>query len=255
MIGVGAMALATSAQADLTLQLSPANRPAAAGGTVTFSGLLTNTSATDKLYLNNIQASLSTGTTTLKSNSFFGNVPGILLPGETYNGPLFGVKLESGVANGNYNGSVTLQGGADIFANGTLASSNLTLLATPIEQWRFNAFGDFATDALAADTADFDHDGVSNLLEYALGMNAASMDRGALPAAQRIGGHLALSYVPAATDVTYGVESSTDLVTWSSVDVEQVTLANPNPPESLTFWCKTPMLNSTRVFLRIKVTR
>ena len=248
-------AFSAPARADLTLVLTPQNRPAAPNGVVTFQGTLTNTSTTSKLFLNDIQASLTSGTTTLKSNAFFNNVPGILLPGEVYDGPLFAIKLEASVASGNYSGSVTLNGGSTIFANTLLATSALTLLATPVEQWRFRTFGDAAVGTSAADTADFDHDGVPNLIEYALSMNATLMDRNALPKPVTLSDHLTLSYLPAATDVNYFVEASTDLVLWSGTNIEQVSIANPTPPGSLTFRYKTPLSNTGRVFLRLRVAR
>lgn len=239
----------------LTLQLTPTNHPVAVGSTVTFSGLLTNTSTTAKLFLNDLQATLTAGTTTLKSNTFFANVPGILLPGESYSGPLFAVKLEASAAAANYTGSVTLQGGADIFASDVLGTSGITLLATPVDQWRFRTFGDNATSAAAADSSDYDHDGVPNLLEYALGMNATTMDRTSLPQPVPLNDHLTLSYVPAATDVTYIVEASSDLIQWSAANVELLTVANPNPPGSVTYQYHTPLSGLPRIFLRVRVTR
>ena len=251
----GLLQWTTQGFAALTLQLSPADRPAATGATVTFTGVLTNTSATDKLFLNDIQATLTSGSTTLKSNAFFSNVPGILLPGESYDGPIFAIKLDAAASSANYTGSVTLKGGATILANDVLGSNNLSLLATPVEQWRYNTFGDAAASLAAADTADFDHDGASNLLEYALGMDATVMDRESLPQAEKLGSHLIISYLPAATDVTYSVEASTDLQTWSSANVELITIANPDPPGAVTYWYKTSLTNTPRVFLRLKVSR
>ncbi|MDB6139455.1 MAG: hypothetical protein JWO94_2527 [Verrucomicrobiaceae bacterium] len=258
MAGFLALAASSGVRAALTLQLTPDNLAVAAGGAVIFQGLLTNTSTTDKLFLNDIQASLTgdaSANVTLKSNTFFANVPGILLPGETYNGPLFLLKLGDGAPSAIYSGSIAINGGTDIFTSAALASSSFTLMASPLEQWRNATFGASAHDAAAADLADWDHDGVPNLLEYALGMDAKTADRGALPAPLVLSDHLALSYVPAATDVTYVVQSSTDLVQWSSADVEPVSIANPDPASRLTFRCKKLLSTSGRLFMRIKVTR
>lgn len=41
--------------------------------------------------------------------------------------------------------------------------------ATPSEVWRYTWFGSYENSGAAADLNDFDHDGVVNLLEYALG--------------------------------------------------------------------------------------
>ena len=252
------LASAAAAKADLTLQLTPAAPSAVPGAVLTFQGILTNTSTTDKLFLNDLQATLtgaSAANVTLKSNAFFSNVPGILLPGETYNGPLFQMKLDASAPASDYAGGIAIQGGADIFASTTLATSSLTLLATPVEQWRYTTFGANANDPAAADLADWDHDGVPNLIEYALGMSATTADRSSLPAPLTVNGHLALSYVPSASDLTYAVESSTDLMHWSSTDVEPVVIANPVPPNRLTFQYHQPLSLSGPVFLRLRVTR
>ena len=252
------LASAAVARADLTLQLTPSAPSAAPGAVLTFQGILTNTSTTDKLFLNDLQATLTgsaAANVTLKSNAFFGNVPGILLPGETYNGPLFQVKLGANAPAADYAGSVTIQGGADIFASATLATSSLALLATPVEQWRYTTFGVNANDPAAADLADWDHDGVPNLIEYALGMNATTADRSSLPAPLALNDHIALSFVPSASDLTYAVESSIDLIHWSTTDVEPLIIANPAPPNRLTFQYHQPLSLSGPVFLRIRVTR
>ena len=257
-LGLALLMSAGPAMAALTLQLTPANTAAAPGATVTFQGVLTNTSATSKLFLNDLQATLtgaSISNLTLKTNTFFANVPGILLPGETYNGPLFQIKLNTTALGMDYPGNITIQGGADIFASDTLATTPFTLNPTPVEQWRYNTFGASANSAAASDLADWDHDGVPNLLEYALGMDGKTEDRNSLPKALTINNHLALSYVPSATDVTYSVESSTDLITWTTANVEAVSIANPDPPGSVTFRYKFPLGAAGPAFLRIKVTR
>ena len=47
--------------------------------------------------------------------------------------------------------------------------------------WRYQIFGAVANDAEAADTADWDHDGLQNLLEYALNGNPSISDSSILP--------------------------------------------------------------------------
>ncbi|MDB6073037.1 MAG: hypothetical protein JWO89_677, partial [Verrucomicrobiaceae bacterium] len=126
----------------------------------------------------------------------------------------------------------------------------------PVEQWRYYTFGSPACDSsAAADEGDWDHDGVTNLVEYALGMAPKTEDRSALPRPMTLNNYLAISYLPAVSTVTFLVESSTNLINWSSTDVEAVTVANPNPPGSLTFRYKQPLSTLHHVFLRIKVTR
>lgn len=127
--------LALPASAALTLTLAPAAQNAARGTELVFTGTLTNTSATDKVWLNDIQASLqgsAAAYVVLKTNDFFAHVPGILLPGEIYTGPLFRLALGSGAPAGDYAGTIVLAGGADIFATGTLASAGLTVLSPDV---------------------------------------------------------------------------------------------------------------------------
>jgi hypothetical protein len=124
--------LAPLAHAGLTFTLSPASQNAAKGTELTFSGSLTNTSTTDKVYLNDIALSGGDADLVLQPNTFFSNVPGILLPGETYNGVVFRVLLVSGAATGDHSASITFKGGADIFANADLATSPLTVLSPAV---------------------------------------------------------------------------------------------------------------------------
>ncbi len=247
-----------AAFAGLTLTLNPAAQPVSAGAEALFTGTLTNTSTTERLFLNDIAASFTAdpqSDTALISNGFFSNVPGILEPGESYAGPLFQLTLSDTSPYANYTGTITLRGGVSITASADLASASFTLLATPVEQWRHRTFGDDAAAPLAADDGDADHDGVENLLEYALSMDALTPDVSLMPAALVLSDHLAVSYIPSAPDVTYRVESSTDLLTWSTTDVEAVTVVNPQPPNRITMRFKNPMSTTARAFLRLNVTR
>ena len=247
---LGLLLWSQTAFAGLTLSLNPMAQPVAAGAEALFSGTLTTTSTTDRLFLNDIAVTFTAdpqSDTALSSNAFFANVPGILMPGETYDGPLFRLSLSSSSPAANYTGSITFQGGADITAGTALASTNFTLLATPVDQWRYATFGDAAGSALAADDADWDHDGTPNLLEYAV-----SSDSQGLPAPMFVNDHLTLSYVPSAADVQYTIEASTNLLQWGTDDVEAVTIANPLPPNRLTFRHRN-MIGPA--FLRLKVTR
>jgi hypothetical protein len=119
------------ASAALTISLAPAAQNAAAGATVVFSGTLANTSGTDRVFLNDIQPVLTGSAAaylTSGSNTFFSNVPGILLPGETYSGPLFSVSRSGASPPSDYTGSANILGGSDILTTGTLASASFTVL-------------------------------------------------------------------------------------------------------------------------------
>ena len=247
-----------TAFAGLTLSLNPVAQPGAAGAEALFSGTLTNTSTTDPVFLNDIGVAFTAdpqSNTALSSNAFFANVPGILLPGETYDGPLFRISLSGASPAANYSGTITLQGGADITAAGALVSTAFTLLATPVDQWRYANFGDAAGTAPAADAADWDRDGTPNLMEYALALNALVPDGLGVPAPTLLNNYLTLSYVPSASDVLYTIESSNNLLQWGTADVEAVSIANPLPPNRLTFRNRNSISQLGQAFLRLKVTR
>jgi hypothetical protein len=117
-------------QAQLTATLSASIQNSAAGQSLVFSGSLANT-GTANLYLNNVTYSVPGGMTS-GSNAFYANVPGILTPGESYIGPIFGVVLSSSAAPADYAGSVVIQGGTNIFDATILASPSFTVLSPAV---------------------------------------------------------------------------------------------------------------------------
>lgn len=126
--------LAASARADLAFNLTPATQTDAGSNEVVFSGTLVNTSLTDDLFLNNLQCVLIDGANNYvvaDTNVFFENVPGILLPGESYRDVVFGITVASNTPPGQYFGVVTIQGGQDIFAATNLASPIFEISLTP----------------------------------------------------------------------------------------------------------------------------
>jgi len=125
LFGLGWLFAATAVQADLTFVLTPAGLSGAISNEVFFVGTLGNTSLTSNLFLNDIQfifTGVATNYLVVDTNSFFANVPGILLPGETYSGVVFGVSINPGTPPGDYFGSVTILGGSNIFTATALTS-------------------------------------------------------------------------------------------------------------------------------------
>ena len=118
--------------------------------------------------------------------------------------------------------------------------------------------------------ADPNLNGVPNLLEYALDLNPLDQTPPALPvvawdASTPDGPWLAFTYRrnKSAMDLTYGVQTSTDLVNWSSITPNGTTviseIANSNPDadgssELLRIRIKISPTESKR-FLRLRVTR
>lgn len=105
-----------------------------------------------------------------------------------------------------------------------LNSLRLTALH-PISGWRRIHFSTTADTGTAADLADPDADGLPNLLEYALGLDPALSNAPASPivADMVAAGAMSLTYKRARSDVQYVVETSDDLVTWTSAGVDQGT--------------------------------
>ncbi len=115
------------------------------------------------------------------------------------------------------------------YAGGTGNDIVLTLITTPIEQWRFTNYGSVLNTGTGLDTADTDFDGTSNLMEYATKMNAAANDT--VPqSATKNGSNLEYLYTKnkSATDVTFTVEWSDDFTTWSTVGVSAPTILSDN---------------------------
>jgi hypothetical protein len=94
-------------------------------------------------------------------------------------------------------------------------------ITDPLLAWRKIHFGSTtATQGLYADTADFDADGCSNLIEYALGTdptraNSNNVPVSSLDSNKRL--QIAFSCDASLTNITYNVQTSTDLTTWSNV--------------------------------------
>lgn len=121
-----------------------------------------------------------------------------------------------------------------------------------IEQWRLDNFGSADNTGTAADSADYDGDGIPNLIEYATGTEPDAFNVSAVTSA-RSGDFLTLSY-PTISDpsLTYVVQASSDLAagfgpgTGSSSTVGSVTTYTDDVSLSTA---------GVRRFLRLSVTR
>ncbi len=136
----------------------------------------------------------------------------------------------------------------------TVVMDNVSFF-TPLQSWRNDNFGTAENVGLAGDNADFDDDGLANLIEYAINSDPQLFSPAEGPVLGTAGSFLQLSFDRIADpEITYRVEATNDLTgTWSAiwqstgsanipglVDVlDQVDLSNANPP---------------RRFLRLRVT-
>ncbi len=112
-------------------------------------------------------------------------------------------------------------------------------------QWREAHFGLNASLPGAAATADPDGDGVSNLLEYALDGDPLSATEAPSLNLDTSSGALRASFARAADDVTYVVQSSTDLVEWTEL------ARNPGTPGTVV---DVDAPAGPRTFLRLEAT-
>jgi len=95
---------------------------------------------------------------------------------------------------------------------------------TPFQAWRKTHFGTAENSGLFADTADYDRDGLPNLVEYGLGSSPVSGSGGngvtLAPKAVFAAGRLKLSFSLPGTppsDAIYRVKVSEDLVAWRTI--------------------------------------
>ena len=115
-----------------TLENSPFT--AAAGDTVTFQGTITPDAGQDT-FLTGISYAYSGGAGAYLTGdvlTFFGNVPGLFLTTDpAYTGVVFSVAIDPLTPPGTYNGTVTLRGGADEFADNPIVSSAFRVVVAP----------------------------------------------------------------------------------------------------------------------------
>lgn len=98
---------------------------------------------------------------------------------------------------------------------------------------------------------DFDADDVSNSLEYALGLDPIKSDPTGLPSPNRTGSTFSYRYKRARTNVTYLVQTSTDLGNTSSWTTVGVTQGTPDANGNVT---ATIPITTVACFVRLQVT-
>ena len=121
---------------------------------------------------------------------------------------------------------------------------------TPLEQWRQTHFGTPANTGTSADAFDADSDGLSNLMEYALGTLPNDVASKNPPVLGQASNRLTLSFTPQViTGITYAIETSPNLSDWASTNLTGLTAGNAFT------WTDTVTLTSVpRRFIRLKVT-
>lgn len=102
---------------------------------------------------------------------------------------------------------------------------------------------------------DPDDDGIFNLLEYALRLDPLTPDVNALPTIERSADTVSLTYRKsnAASDLTFTVEQSTDLVNWAPAQTQDTVLSNSDDVKVVK--ATVTGVSGDHLFLRLRVTR
>lgn len=155
-------------------------------------------------------------------------------------------------------------GGATL---GVATTAIATILEPPFDDWRFARFGADANDpAIGGILADPDADGIENLIEFGLNLDPLTASNTGLPVAGSSGGQLTLAFTrnPAATDLHFTVQVSSDLLTWTNGSSYSAAASFPNteatsditpngsPPNYILLRDNAPV-GSTPRFIRLKV--
>jgi hypothetical protein len=134
------------------------------------------------------------------------------------------------------------------------ASSVFVISLSAIQTWRNKEFGSDANNPLiAGDNATPAHDGIPNLLKYALGLDPfTAYASGVITQTDIAGGSLEMKVAknPLATDVTLTVQVSGNLIDWTS----NGTTVLVNNPSVLQVRDNTPVTGATKRFIRLQVT-
>lgn len=139
----------------------------------------------------------------------------------------------------------------------TAGPAALTVLDT-FASWRTRHFSsaEIADPAIAGPAADPDHDGLGNLLEYALGCAPCvpTPAAAALPVVQQVAGEWIFTFhrPAAAPDLTYTVQQSENLQTWSDTGLTPERIATG---EIETWRVHCAVSTSAPRFFRLQVTR
>ncbi len=163
--------------------------------------------------------------------------------GAVFNGPAIRVALQD-----NRGSFLTPQGVPYTFADGG-----------PYENWRAQYFtaAELADPAISGDGADPDGDGIPNLVEYAFNLNPRVASHPTTPRAfiQNVGGqdYLHIQYIQrnAPAGVSYEVQTSADLITWSAGNFTQMDSSDNGDGTSLiTMRDQSPITAACR-FVRV----
>jgi hypothetical protein len=138
----------------------------------------------------------------------------------------------------------------------TYEDLNFTAYTTPFAQWLDQSGTGNENNLTVEATADADGDGVVNLLEYAIGTNGVIQNASPQVVTMApVSGdqylRLSIPKNPAATDVTFIVEASSDLTNWSTSGL----IIETNTANQLVVRDTVAVTTGVKRFMRVRVTR
>jgi len=146
-----------------------------------------------------------------------------------------------------------------VSGNGLSVTSDSVALVviSPLDDWltaKFTA-DQRADESVSGVDADPDRDGLSNLMEYALGREPLTAEASAAPVASIDGSDWIYTYSRPVdrADLTYVVEASIDLVNWSASGVTHARVSTEGTTE--TWEARFPTANAPALFFRLKVNK
>ncbi|MCU0750776.1 MAG: hypothetical protein MUF13_14650, partial [Akkermansiaceae bacterium] len=118
---------------------------------------------------------------------------------------------------------------------------------TDLPLWRMFYFGSSANSGNGGNSADPDHDGVANIVEFAFGLNPNSGSSLQPPPAVLSGGNLSFTFTQptGVSCINYGAEWSTDLIQWFPI---------PDTGSGNTRAFSVPIGTNPKMFLRHRIT-
>jgi len=141
-------------------------------------------------------------------------------------------------------------------------SMSVLVIKSQYEAWQESAFtaAELADSTISGDNADPNRDGIPNLMEYALGLAPKSSSSQGRPSTswQVVAGkhYLTLTFTDLSnlTDITYGVEASSDMQTWQTGSAAAVRMDNATTNQAV-YRDLTAIEDAPRRFMRLRVTR
>ena len=140
------------------------------------------------------------------------------------------------------------------------SSATVTILDRPLNAWRRANFtaSELANPQISGDAADPDGDGISNLMEYAMGLPPKTRNSNPLNP-QIVNGYFTITYSrsKAAKDVAATLQTSSDLMNWQSGPAyfQQPNVVDQVTNQLVTVQTAAPVTAGAKTFFRLVVTK